>query len=260
VVPVLSVGMVDQIRTTGDVSILLLRHGQSEWNAVMRWQGTFDSSLTELGRAQALDTARLLVDLDVKFSALWASDLSRAAETGSIIGRALRLGAPQIEPRIREAHAGEWEGMTPDEIESGWPGWLDAHRRPPSFEPFHTVAERCSEALLDIARSTVKTGSDQASVLVVAHSGVIRTMIRHLGGHDDRVPNLGGIWLEATLDTTEGEPAGLRRGALFDPTGITISGVDAPGEEPGDERGEQPEPSLVAADTTPTLRHRYPPA
>lgn len=229
---------------TGTVTVLVLRHGQSEWNAVHRWQGLADSPLTELGRSQAIETAWTLAGLDVTFSAIWSSDLSRASETAAIIGDALSLGSPTLDPRLREAHAGEWQGLTPEEIEIGWPGWLAEHRRPPSFEPFDAVVARTVEALHHIADRTADASIGPA-VLVVAHSGVIRSLIRHLGRHDDRVPNLGGIWLAvraapgghgATPASPIAEPDHrITLLDLFDPGGIVISGIDAPGEDPGDQ-------------------------
>src|SRR5207342_2682150 len=124
------------------VPILVLRHGQSEWNSVRRWQGTADSPLTDLGREQARTTATLLAALRLEFPAIWTSNLRRASETASIIARVLRLGDPIVDDRLCEAHAGEWEGLTPDEIELRWPGWLEAHHRPSTFEPYSAVVAR----------------------------------------------------------------------------------------------------------------------
>ena len=240
-------------RVTGTpVRVLLLRHGQSEWNAVRRWQGTADSPLTRLGREQAIETAWALAGVDVSFDVLVASDLRRASDTAAIIGDALALGAPVIDARLREAHAGEWEGLTPDEIEAGWPGWIAEHRRPPGFEPYHEVVDRAVDALHDAARAALAAQPDgEPSALVVAHSGVIRSVVRHLGRDDDRVPNLGGVWLRVEPGVERSvipEPSHDGRAAVaadgielldvFDPAGIVISGVDAPGEDPGDEADE----------------------
>ena len=65
--------------------MLLLRHGQSEWNAVRRWQGTADPPLTALGRRQARATADVLQRLDVSFTGVWASDLQRAENQQTLI-------------------------------------------------------------------------------------------------------------------------------------------------------------------------------
>jgi broad specificity phosphatase PhoE len=213
------------------VPILVLRHGQSEWNAVRRWQGSADSPLTPLGREQAATTARLLA-LGRPWSGVWTSDLKRASETAAIIAEELALGEPVVDPRLREADAGEWEGLTPDEIEVGWPGWLDDHRRPSSFESYVEVVARATAALLDVANSAAAQAPQAA--LVIAHSGVVRSLIRELGGDDRRrLPNLGGVWLGASTIGDGASPGSLELGNLFDPSGVVVSGIDAPGEDPG---------------------------
>lgn len=219
--------------------MLLLRHGQSEWNALRRWQGTADPPLTALGRRQAQTTAEVLDELGVTFAGVWSSDLRRAEATASILARRLDLGPVMTDARLREAHAGEWEGLTPDEIDRDWPGYLAGHHRPPRFEPFPDVVARATAALHAIAGSV----DDSArSALVVAHSGVIRSLIRHLGTTDGRIPNMGGVWLAVTTgrSSTTGlgdgdDRAELVLGDMFDPAGVVVSGVDAPGEDPGDE-------------------------
>ena len=88
------------------VDILALRHGQSEWNAVRRWQGAADIPLTGLGRTQARQTAERLSSLDCAWSGVWSSTLVRAGETATIIAGALGLGGVTGDRRLREAHAG----------------------------------------------------------------------------------------------------------------------------------------------------------
>jgi probable phosphoglycerate mutase len=223
------------------VPILVLRHGQSEWNSIRRWQGTADSPLTDLGREQARSTAGLLAARRLEFPAIWTSNLRRASETAAIIARSLGLGDPIVDARLCEAQAGEWEGLTPDEIEVRWPGWLEAHHRPSTFEPYPAVVARVSDALADIA--VTASALDPPAALVVAHSGVVRSLIRHLGGIDMRIPNLGGVWFTASV--TDGQPdsvthggADLELGDVFDPAGVVVTGVDAPGEDPGEETDE----------------------
>lgn len=235
-----SVGMLRRSTT-----LLLLRHGQSEWNAVRRWQGSADTPLTPVGRQQALAAGERLLDLEVEFCGPWASDLSRATSTASTIASVIGLGPTIADHRLREASAGEWEGLTPDEIEVRYPGWLEAHRRPPSFEPFEQVVRRTIASLRAIAAGVESIG---AIPLVVTHSGVIRSLMRHLGESDSRIANLGGVWLtigvidsaiggstdlfdlHGTLDSLD--IGDISVGDLFDPGGIIVSGIDIPGEDP----------------------------
>ena len=170
-----------------------------------------------------------------RFAAVWSSPLRRAAETGEIIADRSALDPVGFDERLREADAGEWQGMTPDEIEAAYPGFLgrttSGH---PTFEAFEHVVERVFAALHDIAA----TGDPGRGPLVVAtHSGVIRSVVRRLGEPDERIPNLGGVWIGVTpsersvIDVS----AGVDLRGRFDPGGILRTGVDAPGEDPGEQ-------------------------
>src|SRR5688500_14129220 len=105
--------------------ILLVRHGESEWNAGGRWQGWADSSLSELGRQQAFEASAAVGTVD----AIVASDLERATQTALIISETIGVGPVMIEPDLRERDVGEWTGLTRDEIEERWPGDLERWRR-----------------------------------------------------------------------------------------------------------------------------------
>lgn len=220
-----------------DVRLLVLRHGRSEWNAIRRWQGSFDSPLDSVGRAQAAAVADELAGLGEPWHRPVASTLGRAAETASIIATRLGLASPSLDARLTEAHAGEWEGLTPPEIEAAYPGWLAAHRRPAGFEPLDSVVARATAALRDVAEGT----AHGATALVVSHSGVIRSVVRSLGLTDTRIPNLGGVWFRLTVgDASPTDRPRLVVDELFDPHGVVVSGVDAPGEDPG-EQPDQPD-------------------
>jgi probable phosphoglycerate mutase len=187
--------------------ILLVRQGQSVWNADGRWQGQADPPLSELGEQQAVHAASSLGMVD----AIYASDLVRAHHTAELV--AARLGSDVVvEPRLRERTAGEWEGRTRAEIDEGWPGYLETGRRPAGYEPDDSVLERVLAVLDDIA------SAHDGEVLVVTHGGVVRVVERHLGGDaEGLIPNLGGRWLEH-------DGSGLRIGdrvVLLDESEIT---------------------------------------
>jgi broad specificity phosphatase PhoE len=172
--------------------LLLVRHGQSTWNENGRWQGQADPPLTELGERQASDAAERIGMVD----AIYASDLERASHTAGII--AARLGSDVLlDPRLRERHAGPWQGLTKAEIEADWPGFLDSGERPDGYEDDVYVLARALLSLRDIA-----TAHAAGEVLVVTHAGVIRTLERHLGADDGLLPNLGGRW----FDLVDGDP------------------------------------------------------
>lgn len=211
------------------VSMVLIRHGQSTWNSERRWQGRADSPLTRLGERQARQCSTALVASRWPLHAVWSSPLGRARQTADIIAGRLGLEPVQIDDRLAESDAGEWEGLTRGEIEARYPGFLGAHRRPPTFESFESVVGRAHAALLDIAAVT-----EDGPIAVVSHSGLIRSLVRSCGEPDWRVPNLGGVWFDVRVDGSVTDDH-IRLGDRFDPGGVTGSGVDAGGEDPGDQ-------------------------
>jgi broad specificity phosphatase PhoE len=195
--------------------MLLVRHGQSEWNAVGRWQGQADPPLSGLGRAQARQAAGRIGTVDLIVS----SDLERAMTTAAIIGDTLGVGPVIIEPRLRERSAGEWSGLTRAQIDEQWPGYLEENRRPPAFEPDDELALRVTAALVDIHATY-----GDAEILVVTHGGVVYVLEDDAGLVHARLPNLNGRWL--TYDdngislgdrielVTDAEPVSLAAGAV----------------------------------------------
>ena len=87
--------------------ILLVRHGESAWNAIGRWQGWADPELSDLGRQQALEAAAAVGAVD----AIVASDLQRAMQTALIISEAIGVGPVQVEAGLRERDVGDWTGL-----------------------------------------------------------------------------------------------------------------------------------------------------
>jgi broad specificity phosphatase PhoE len=192
-------------------TMLLTRHGQSEWNAVGRWQGQADPPLSDLGRAQARSAADRIGSVDV----VVASDLDRAVHTAAIISEVLGVGPVIIEPGLRERDAGEWSGLTRAEIERDWPGYLHDHRRPPGFEADEHLLERTLAGLDRIHRAYAG-----AEVLVVTHGGVVYALEARSGHAFERLPNLGSRWLVHHGDRVElGERLLLVDEAPHTPTG-----------------------------------------
>ena len=161
----------------------MLRHGQSEWNAMGRWQGQADIELTDLGYEQA----RRAADKLGMFDAIVSSDLIRARNTAAIIANGLGIGLLEPDIRLRETHVGEWQGLTHDQIERDWPGYLAEHKRPPGFEDDASIVARVTDALTDLA-----TQFPGGELLCIAHAGVIRVMRREHRVTDTRIANLGG--------------------------------------------------------------------
>lgn len=175
-------------------ALLVLRHGESTWNAALRWQGWADPPLSDQGERQAEAAVARLADAGL--TSVASSNLARACQTAEILAAGLRLRPVTVDPDLRERSVGEWEGLTVDEIEAGWPGQMTAYRErripsPPGGEDAPTLMARTSAALGRLARA-----HPGERVLVVSHGGVIRTLERALG-HPSMaagVPNLGGRW------------------------------------------------------------------
>jgi probable phosphoglycerate mutase len=169
--------------------LLLVRHGQSTWNAEGRWQGHSDPPLSPLGERQARAAAPVVAALGV--AAVFTSDLQRARQTAVLIAP---IGIePVVVPPLRERNVGEWEGLTRVEIEARYPGMLEAHESPPTFESDESLMERVLPALDEIIGEL----GASATAVIATHGGVIRTLERRLGSPMAPVPNLGGRWVFA---------------------------------------------------------------
>jgi broad specificity phosphatase PhoE len=166
--------------------LLLIRHGQSVWNAQGRWQGQANPPLTSLGHDQAAAAGTNLTDIEV----LAASDLVRARQTATAIGTVTGINDLTVDARLRERHAGEWQGLTRPEIDDLYPGYLDDGRRPEGWESNADLHDRAVAALLDLAAI-----HQAATVGVVTHGGVTYSIEESHGEPHRRISNLGGRWL-----------------------------------------------------------------
>jgi len=169
--------------------LLVVRHGQSEWNTTGRWQGRADPPLTDEGRRQSKVAGGALGTFD----AVVASPLLRAAETATIIAELLGIGPVLTDPDLVERDAGEWQGLTRSQIQEGWPGFLDDGRRPPGYELGDAMLTRTLSVL---ERISERMGD--GDVLVVSHGGVVYALEEACGEPWRRLPNLGARWFEVS--------------------------------------------------------------
>ncbi len=191
--------------------LLLVRHGQSEWNALGRWQGQADPPLSALGRAQAHQAAAGMSDVD----AVVSSDLRRAFDTATIIAERLDLGPVSVDGRWREREVGQFTGLTRPEIELRWPGILaDPTPDIPGGESSAALLRRGLEAIDEVTQTY-----GGARVLVVSHGGLIRRLERHLGAPIVALPNLGAVWLEVGDKPMSAGPRLL----LVDPDEVAVT-------------------------------------
>jgi broad specificity phosphatase PhoE len=154
--------------------ILLLRHGQSEWNAQQRWQGHGDPSLTELGRDQAREVAVRLASAGIE--RIVSSDLARAFETAAIVAAALGL-ALESDRLWRERDIGSWTGFTREQIEARWPAEY-AHFRShhESARPGGGESDAMLRARAQAALAALRARHASVRVLVVTHRGIARML------------------------------------------------------------------------------------
>ena len=188
--------------------LLIIRHGESEWNVERRWQGWLDAPLTAQGRRQARDRAHALLRTGFAPPVVHCSDLGRAQQTADIIARVLGVSS-RPHPGLRERNGGDWEGFTADEIDERWPGRRLAWRRGelasvPGGEDDATVLARFDDAIASVLEAGFPT-------LVVTHHGVLRLVATRAGADvHTLIPNLGGYWF--TVDA----------GGLADPRPLDV--------------------------------------
>lgn len=174
--------------------LLLLRHGQSTWNAAGKWQGQADPPLSPLGEEQARDAAERLTP--GQFSRVLASDLRRALRTAEILAEVLGLPV-EVDPDLREIDVGDWTGLTRAEINERAPGaladWSEGRSEStPGGELRTHLTDRARGVLLRVA---AEAGAGDR-VLLVGHGALIRNLDRALGLVPHGVGNLAGRWYE----------------------------------------------------------------
>lgn len=184
--------------------LTLVRHGQTDWNLDRRIQGSTDIPLNETGRADARTAAANLAG--TTHHAIYTSPLLRARETAEIISAELGLGAPVLVPGIREREFGDGEGMSVSEYMKTYGGW---DSEVPGAETLGDVAARALQALDEIARDSRRRSTPAAeSVVVVAHGGVIRSLIDHVSG--GTLPRPGDQIVNGSAHRFEASPGVLR--------------------------------------------------
>lgn len=163
-----------------ETTILLARHGATDWNRLGRFQGHADVPLSDEGRKQARSLAEFL--RDVPLAAVYSSDLRRAAETAAMVAGALRLEVRTL-PGLREVDVGEWSGLTWAEIEERFPDGVRRHHERGHGWTEGESYEEMQRRVLGALR-TIAAGHPGARVLAVVHGGTMRTIAAHIDGMD----------------------------------------------------------------------------
>lgn len=177
-------------------TILLARHGETDWNRAGRFQGHADPPLNETGRAQAAELAQELRAEEL--AAVYSSPLRRALETAEVVAGSHGLEAAPV-AGLREVDVGSWSGLTRAEVEERFPDqfarWLAYGQGWDDGETYEEMGRRAVAALLELA-----VAHEGERVVAVTHGGPIRAAFAFADGttHADARrlgPAIGNVFL-----------------------------------------------------------------
>jgi probable phosphoglycerate mutase len=189
--------------------LLLVRHGQSTYNAQARLQGQADPPLSEAGRQEA----ELLQPALARFpqDRVVTSDLLRARETAALLG----YPAARPDPRWREIDVGEWAGRPLSEFPfDSEPAWRGGPLHAPDGESWDELQARVGDALDELMAAG-------GSWLVVCHGGVVRAALSHVTGADPK--RVAGPGNASVTVLRPGDPPRLEAYG-WTPDGVGLSG------------------------------------
>lgn len=172
--------------------LILVRHGETDWNASLRYQGP-DVPLNAQGRLQVRKAGERIKQYGAV--ALYTSDMARAAESAAIIGQVTNL-TPRAFPELREIDVGQWEGLTPEELYRRYPEHMREYERDPARtvrlggESYAQLQIRALRALNMIHEAH----QADETVVAVSHGGTIRALLCHVIGLD--LAHFGRMWID----------------------------------------------------------------
>jgi broad specificity phosphatase PhoE len=160
-------------------TLIVARHGETDWNRENRFQGHADPPLNELGRRQSEELAEALEGEGI--ARVYTSPLRRAAETAEIVAGRLGIEVELVEA-LREIDVGAWSGLTRDEVAERFPAeytrWLE--RAPHGFEDGESYEDLAARVMPALRRLADRHRS--ATILVVTHGGPSRVAQAHAAG------------------------------------------------------------------------------
>lgn len=157
-------------------TLYIVRHGETDWNKMGKYQGITDVPLNENGLNQAKACGEALKD--ITFDRILSSDLSRALVTAETI-RGDRTTPITVDKRLRELNFGDWEAMLFSDIEARWPDLIDEmYLRPhlvkvPNGESFKDLQDRAWAGLEEF----LNKNDEEETLLIACHGGTIRTLL-----------------------------------------------------------------------------------
>jgi len=170
-------------------TLVLVRHGETDWNRERRFQGLADTPLNAAGQGQARELAAVL--RSERLGVVYTSPLRRAKETAAVVAAELGLDAHELE-ELREIDVGDWQGLTIEDVRKRYPEQLDAAWRSgwPNGETHDELSERVLPVLLDLDRR-----HSGERVLGVTHAGPIRVALAVAAGlsHEESRSQIGPL-------------------------------------------------------------------
>lgn len=166
--------------------LLLVRHGETEWNRQTRFQGQIDVPLNDNGRKQSQKAAEFLKDVQIDFAV--TSPMLRPKETAQIILQYHPDVQLELNAELSEISHGLWEGKLESEIEQGFPGELQRWRETPAEvqmpegENLQQVSDRAIAGWNDIVKAAAESSHQPKTCLVVAHDATNKVILCHLLG------------------------------------------------------------------------------
>lgn len=159
-------------------TVLLIRHGQTDWNKIGRWQGHTDIPLNDSGHQQARLLAHRLATWPI--SVIYTSDLKRAVQTADLLGTKLGL-VPIKEPALRERNGGFFQGLTREELQARlgeeWRRVRQDGLAPPNGESDLDLAMRVEAAFQQMVN---RHKGDM--IAMISHGGALKVLISHILG------------------------------------------------------------------------------
>ena len=165
--------------------LLLVRHGQTDWNVAKRIQGVTETDLNEAGRRQAYKLGERLLEKGFRLQGIGTSPMRRAVQTSRIVGDMLGI-SPVVLTGLEEMHMGRWEGMSWTQAQSAYPEAYAARERNPRWakapdgECYQELLNRVIPPLQELARH------EKGDWLIVTHAGCILALL----GEIYRIPFL----------------------------------------------------------------------
>ncbi len=186
-------------------TLIIVRHGETDWNVEGRWQGQIDVPLNANGHHQAQLMADSLVHAPI--TAIYSSDLRRASETAGYLARKFNLPV-QTDARLREIHQGVWQGLRITEIQNNYRSEFQSREKsplqvaPPGGETVYQVGERLISFLADLIPS-----HPHETVAIATH-GFVMALLQILLNHEpfeniwQAIPK-SGAWLEYQVSAVD---------------------------------------------------------